>query len=120
WREWLVEDAEIGPDDPPTANQLFGDDLDRVAWNGEAEPFGGDPQAGMTHDRGIDPDHFSPKVEQGPTGVAGVDRGVVLDHVLHVVALGRLEAPSESADDPGRHRVGEVAEGAADGDDLLA
>ena len=69
--------------------------------------------------RGVDADDLAARVEQRAAAVAGVDRRVGLDEVGEHAALDR-DAPADRRDDAARHRVGERAERAADGDRLLA
>jgi hypothetical protein len=71
-------------------------------------------------DGGVDADHLSVRVEQGPARVARVDRRVRLYQVgqQHVAVRG-LEVPVHGRDDPGAHAVAEPHR-VADGDDRLA
>ena len=55
----------------------------------------------------------------GPPGVAGVDRGVGLDHVRDREAVGRLDLALEAGDDAGGDRAA-VAERVADRDHRVA
>ena len=78
-----------------------------------------EPDAG---DRGVDADHPPERVRQGAPGVARVESGVGLDHVLEdaggAPALGR-ERAAEPADHSGGHRPGQ-AQRAAHRHDQLA
>jgi hypothetical protein len=82
--------------------------------NGETDPL-----ARGVHG-GVDADHGAPRVEQGPTRIAGVDGGVGLDEIVVPRSPARVHVPpSFEADDPGGHRTGEP-EGISDGDHPLA
>src|SRR3954453_10851019 len=64
-------------------------------------------------DLGVDPDHASGGIDQRPARVAGVDRGVGLNHVVDREPVGGLDLALEGGDDAARHRAVE-AEGVAD------
>ncbi len=70
-------------------------------------------------DLGVHADHAPAYVEKGSARVARVDRGVGLDRLLDLEAVGRLDLPAHARDDPGRGGAVE-AEGVADGDHLVA
>ena len=74
-----------------------------------------------TGDRGVDADDLAGHVQQRAAGVAGVDRGVGLDHVGEGDAVLLVERAAGGRHDAGRHRraAGQV-EGVADGDELVA
>ena len=95
--------------------QLVDHRLRRIDGDGEADVLG------LPGDRGVDADDVALEVEQRAAGVARVDRGVGLQEVGEVLAVGLGEAAVLGRHDPGRHRrpAGEV-EGVADGDDLVA
>ena len=90
------------------AQDLVGGDLDLLHRDGEADADVAGLAAGGAAgggDRGVDPDHLAEHVDQRPTGVAGVDRGVG----LHRVDVGRLvggvaggDRPLQRADDARR------------------
>ena len=67
----------------------------------------------------VDADHRAARVEQRAAGVAVVDRGVGLDHVVDRVAVRRLDCALEGADDARRDGAVE-AERVADRDDRVA
>ena len=95
--------------------QLVDHRLRRIDGDGEADVLG------LPGDRGVDADDVALEVEQRAAGVARVDRGVGLQEVGEVLAVGLGEAAVLGRHDAGRHRrpAGEV-EGVADGDDLVA
>ncbi len=72
-----------------------------------------------------DPDHDPGRVEERPAAAPRVDRGVGLDEALEgdPAAGGRVlqvDRPVQPGDDARGDRVGELAEGAPDGDHELA
>ena len=69
--------------------------------------------------RGVDADHVAARRHQRPAGVAGIQRRVGLDDVVHQPPGLRRAATAERADDAGGHRVME-AERVADRDRDLA
>ena len=79
--------------------------------DGEADA---DVAGDRAEDRGGDADQAAAQVEEAAAGVAGVDRGVDLDHRDALVV-----GAADGADDAGGDGVLE-AEGAADGEDLVA
>src|SRR4029078_10279379 len=91
----LRADAEERVLRVPGLDDLRGDRLDGVARDREAEPdvaaggaraLGGDADAyvaaGVALDLGVAADHVAVRVEQRPTRVAVVERGVGLDDVI--------------------------------------
>ena len=70
-------------------------------------------------DRGRDADHVPLHVDDGPSGVAGIDRRVDLEEVVVDALVLAGDAPPEGREDAGRDRVGE-AERISDRDDGLA
>ncbi len=54
-------------------------------------------------DRSIDADNFAARVDQRPSGVAGIERGVGLNHIIDQPPIARAQASSERADDAGGH-----------------
>ena len=81
----------------------------RTVFDGIAKPMPTlplEPTAGAGLDLRVDADDLAGGVEQRAAGVAGVERGVGLDHVADREAVGRLDLALERADDAGRQRVG--------------
>ncbi len=90
----------------------------RIEWHGQAEAL---PEAGPD-ERGVDAHHAGVAGRQGAAAVAGVERGVGLDHALDDVGaapVDRGERPTKGRDDAGGDRARE-AERAAHRDDQLA
>ncbi len=114
-RSRAAGDADVGAPHSALADQ-FGDDPPRrgVDRDGEAEADAGDG--------GVDADHAGESVAERAAGVAGIERGIGLDHVLDQ-ARGRAgagrERAAERGDDAGRDRAAEPVR-AADRDDELA
>ena len=62
------------------------------------------PQAnrspGLAEDRGVDTYRFAPQIDQWPTRISRVDRGIRLDEVFIVIDANAISA--HSTDDPRR------------------
>ena len=72
--------------------------LRRVGGNREADAL-------RAHDDGgVDADHLGARVDQRPAGVAGVERGIGLDHVADQAAVLRAQRAPDRADDAGGDR----------------
>ena len=71
-------DAEVRLVDLPAVLELGGDVGSGLDRNGEADAL---VAAALAFDLGVDPDHLARAVDQRAARVAGVDRGVGLDHV---------------------------------------
>ena len=103
-------DAEVRAPDPPVADQGADDPLGgRVDRNGKTE-------AGARK-RGVDPDDATRRIGERTPRVAGIERGVGLDHVVDDPDLGagpRGQRPAEGAHDARRDAAGK-AERIADG-----
>ena len=108
-------DAEVGAPHPAVVHKVA-DHLARciVDRHGEPEPH--------TRHGGVDSDELAARVDQRSAGVARVESGVGLNHVVdhphRAPRPGRQRAP-EGRDDAGRHRAGEAV-WVADCDDELA
>ena len=94
----------------PTANPAVFDDLrhniaGHVAWDGEADS---DVAASRGNDCGIQADELTAQVHQRSAGVARIDRGIGLDHVLDHEAVVEGELATEGADDARRERAVEA------------
>ena len=88
----------------------------------EACGIGGDREADALRahdDGGVDADDFAARGDQRPAGIAGIERGIGLDHVVDQPAVARAQRAAERGDDAGRHG-GFEAERIADGDHQLA
>jgi hypothetical protein len=85
----------------------------RVARDGKAEAL-----RARNHG-GVDADHFPERGDEWASGIAGVQRGVGLDHVLDESAGAAAERAAERRHDSGRDR-GLEAERVADRDRDLA
>ena len=106
-------DPDIGAPHAPVPGDLAGDETRGVRSHGEADAL-------RAHDdRGVDADHFARRGHQRAAGIARIERGVGLHHVLDHPAGARLQRSSERRDDAcGDRRV--EAERIADGDRDLA
>ena len=101
----------------PSSFEPRDDRLDGVDRHGEADA--GVAAAAVGGDLRVDADDAALGVEQRAAGVAGVDRGVGLDHAGDREAVGRLDVAVERGDDAAGDGALE-AERAADGDRRLA
>ena len=81
----------------------------QFARNGKADAL---RATGLGENRGVDADQIAQRIDQGATGVAGVDRRIGLDKVF-VVVQAQLVTPG-GADDAHGHGLAD-AEGVADG-----
>src|SRR5436853_2742171 len=89
-RERMLDDA--------VRDQLCGDVLDRVDRDGEtAVPRGPDLRRYA--------DHLTARIQKRPAGVAVVECGVGLDHVVDRYAVRRSDPALKRADDPGGDRA---------------
>ena len=105
--------ADVAAPDAALLDQPAGDELGRLAADGEADALRrGD-------DRGVDADDLAARVEQRAAGVAGIERRVGLQDVVDQPAGAGGEGAAERADDAGGDGVVE-AERIADGDGDLA
>ncbi len=105
--------AHVTASDVTIANQLCRHEPRRVAGNREAQSLS------RQNHRGIDADHFAAGGHQRPAGVAGIERRIGLNHVVHQPARARAQRSAERADDAGGHRVVKAI-GIADGNRHLA
>ena len=101
-RHGLPADADVAAADPAVANQPRRDEPRRVARDREAQALR------RQNHRGVDADHFAARRDERTAGVAGVERRVGLDDVVHQPARSRAQRAAERADDAGRHRVMEA------------
>jgi hypothetical protein len=108
--------ADAGRRHPALGDDLRHDAVDRVDGDGKADAGVG---AGGGEDGGVDPDDAAGGVEQGPARIAGIDRGVGLDHVGDLAARRGRQAAGQRADHARRQGLVE-AEGVADGESRLA
>ena len=112
-RELLRGDADIGPPHPAVPHQFAEHEIGRVRRNREADAL-------RAHDdRGVDADNLAVRGDQRTAGIAGIERGVGLDHVVDQPARARPQRAPERRDHAGSHRRFE-AERIADGDHQLA
>ena len=85
----LAGDADVAAPDPPVANQLRRDESRRVARDGERQSL-----RRLNHRR-VDADHFALRRHERPAGIAGIQRRIGLQHVVHQTARpARSERPS--------------------------
>src|SRR5262245_44312783 len=98
----LAGDAEIASSDAPVAQQARHDEADGVARNGEAQPL-----RGQNHRR-VDPDDLAPRRDERSAGVAGVERRVRLDDVVHQPAAPRAKRTAARAHHTARDRAFEA------------
>jgi hypothetical protein len=110
-RHLLIEDSEEGAANHPGGEQLVRDIAGEVDGNREAEAC----RDGRADDGGVDADDLAGGVEQGSSGVTGVDGGVRLDQFVELGAEGAVEAGDDTASD----RPFE-SEGIADGEGELS
>ena len=112
-RPRLPDDPEVRTADAAPSEQFAHHPLRGIDWDGEADALG------HPDDRGVDPDDARPRVDQGATGVARVQRDVSLNDVLDQTARGASQGATQGADDSSRH--GRLKpERITDGDDQLA
>src|SRR4051812_31421261 len=105
--------ADVPASDPTMPQQLAYDQVSRVDCCGEADAL-------RRHDdRGIDADHFAARVHEWSAGIARIERGIGLDHVVDQTSGLRTQAATQCAHDPGRDRALESIR-VADGDRDLA
>ena len=110
--------ADVAVVDVAVGLELGHDLPGRVDRDREADPDGAVARAARL-DLGVDPDHPARAVEQRTAGVAGVDRGVGLDHMIDREPVGGADRPLDSGDDPGGDGVLKP-ERVADRDRLVA
>ena len=91
----------------------------RTVFEGTAKPTPTLPPRAGGRDLRVHADHPAAGVHQRPAGVAGVDRGVGLDHLVDLEAVGRLDLAPEAGDDP-RGGGAVEAERVAHGHDRVA
>src|SRR5215216_717318 len=108
----------IGCDDPdsriwhpPLINELRDNAVHSVDGDGKANTGVG--VRGRENGR-VDPDESTCGIKQRTAGIAGIDRGIGLDHAGYFAPGARRQAALERADDSGRQRLVE-AEWIADG-----
>ncbi len=89
-------------------DQLRGHALDGSRRDRESDAF---VPAAVALDLRVDADHLAVEVEERPTRVAVVDRGVGLDRVLDRRRVGRRDLTSHRADDAARDGVGRAGTG---------
>src|SRR4029079_11993771 len=83
-------------------NQLWNDLIDLIDRNGEADAR---RAAGRADDRRGHADEPAGAVEQGPAGIAGVDRGAGLNRPLDRAAALGFDLPPQGADNAVGHRL---------------
>ena len=92
----LARNTNIAPAHPAFLHEPAGNELRCVAGDGEADAL-----RGQNHRR-VHADDLAARIHQRPAGVAGVQRGVGLDDVVHEPARLRTERTAQRADDAGR------------------
>ena len=95
--------------DPAVLNQPAGDKLRRIAANGEADALR------RQDDRRVDADDFADAIDQRASGVAGIERGIGLNDIVHQTPGFGTHGSTQGADDSGSHRLLKPI-GRADGD----
>ena len=113
----LAVDAQTAAMHYATLQQLVLDAGGQVGGNGKAQPDVAGHRAARIEAGGIDAHQFAVEVDQGATGIAGVDAGVGLDEVLEAGA-GQVVA-AHRRHDPRCHRLAD-AKGVADGHHEIA
>ena len=89
-RHGLRGDADIGAPHAAVHDDLAQHVIGGVAGDREADAL-------RAHDhRGVDADHLAARGHQRPAGIAGVERGVGLDHVLDHAAGGGAQASARA------------------------
>jgi len=98
-------DPYRGTDDFPVLDDLVDDSSDRVDGNREpdADVTGLSTVRRVNHR--VDTDETTPTVEQGPTGISGIDRRVGLDAPVDGTAADPLDVSPESGHDTFRQGV---------------
>src|SRR5215472_15918704 len=105
--------SDVAVFDPAAADQLLHDLARHVDRYGKADP---NIPSGWGHDRSVDADNSSLKIDQRPTRIARVDRSVGLDEIL--IALD-TRAAAEGADNARGYSLAE-AKRIADGEHKIA
>ena len=111
----LPADAEVAVLHRATADQRLRDPLRQVGRDSEADAG---IAARLAQNLRVHADHLPVEIEQRAAAVAGVDRGIRLDHRADLILVEAFNAPPQRADDARRHRP-RLVEGAADGDHFL-
>jgi hypothetical protein len=109
----LALNADGGAPDAAMLKNLGQNKQRRVGSDREADALG------AHDDGGVDADDASARIDQRTAGIAGVESGVGLDHVIDQAAGAGAQGASNGADHARGHRLLE-AEGVADGDGELA
>jgi len=92
-RDVLAATPHEAAADAAVAHQAHGDELRRVAAIAKQSPE-------RENHRGVDADDFAARRHQRPAGVAGIERGVGLDDVVHQPAGSRAQRSSEALTTP--------------------
>ena len=108
-RRLLAGHADVAAADAAVAHQARRDEPDGIAGNREADAL-----RRQDH-RGVDADDLAGRRDERPAGVAGVERRVGLDDVVHQPSRSRAQRSAERADDAGRDGMVEAVR-IADGD----
>ncbi len=109
----LAADTEVGAANSAVLNQLAGDELRRVDRHRETDSLG------RQYHGGVDADDFTAGVDQRSAGVARIERGVGLNHVVDQSSRCRAQRAAERADHAGGDAVLKAIR-IADGDRQLA
>ena len=94
-RPRFAGDAEVSAVDAALLDQQAGDPAGGVDGDGEANALG------AADDGGVDADDTAVRIDERSAGVAGVERGVGLDHVFDRATALAAQRPTEGGDDAG-------------------
>ena len=112
-RELLGRDADIGAPYPAVSHQLAQHKARGVGCNRKADTLGAHDQ------RRVDPDNLAMGGDERPTRIAGIERGIGLDHVVDQPPGARPQRSAERGNHTRCHRRLET-ERIADGNHQLA
>src|SRR2546422_4625179 len=92
-RNVLSGKTYITATDLTVANQPAGNELGSVNRGSKGDPLG------RHNHRRVDPNNFSSRVDQRSTRIAGIERGIRLNHIVHQSAgLGAQRTPERAYD----------------------
>ena len=115
WDRYVgARDAEIPAADASVANEQC-----RHALRGRRRNRKAESAAAARNDRRVDADHRAARIDERAAAIAGIQRRVGLDDVVHQASRTRTQRTSERRNDAGRYGTFE-AEGVAEGDRQLA
>src|SRR5215210_8311824 len=82
--------------DPSLGDELWDDEVRGAHRDGKTDPLS------AADDRRVDPDDLAARVDERATGVAGIERGVRLDHGVDDAPTLRPHGAAERTHDPRR------------------